>query len=136
MISTTMKQKRKAHGAVNRGGSYAAPGSQSTFWPPVCVPPDWLMPSPGSRLPRPVASWLRDLHLSKDFTELSGVHTPRPMCPMAFQLPSFFLVTISLLLLPIFLTLPPPQGFSSLVSIHEPTVLALSSVSCPPPPPP
>ena len=100
-----MKVVEEVHSAVNRGGSYPAPGIQATFCLPVCAPPHWLPPSPESYLPWPGASQLRDPHLTKEVTELSCVHTPRPRGPIAFQLAAFFLVPISLLLLPVSLPL-------------------------------
>lgn len=111
MIST-MKWKwwRRAYSAVNRGRSYPGPGTLASFCLPICAPPHLPPPSPESYLPWPVASHLRDLHLEKEVTELSCVHTPRPRCPMASQPPAFFLVPISLLLLPISLTLLLPRS--------------------------
>lgn len=118
-----MKVVEEVHSAVNRGGSYPAPGIQATFCLPVCAPPHWLPPSPESYLPWPVASQLRDPHLTKEVTELSCVHTPRPRGPTAFQLAAFFLVPISLLLLPVSLPLLLPWS-------SPPRSLYMSQLSC------
>lgn len=108
---STMKWKwwRRVHSAVNRGRRYPGPGTLASFCLSVCAPPHWP-PSSEFYLLWPVASQLRDLHLEKEVTKLSCVHTPRPRCLIASQVPVFFLLPFSLLWLPISPTLLLPRS--------------------------